>query len=1002
MKKYNPAKIEPKWQKFWEKNPKLYAAEDGSRKRKFYCLSMFPYPSGEGLHVGHAESYTATDIYARMKRMQGFNVLYPIGWDAFGLPAENYAIKIKTHPAESTEKSIKNYTRQLNALGLSYDWSREIDSSSPEYYRFTQWFFLLLYKQGLAYRQKARANWCPSCRTTLANEQVVAGRCERCESLVIQKKLDQWFFKITKYADQLLADLVKVDWPESIKEIQRNWIGRSRGMELIFELKKVTSKEEKFFSDSEKNNLEIAAKLQNIPTAARVKVFTTRPDTIFGATFMVLAPDGESLKQLYKLAANKNKIKAYRLGALRKNEMQRTQLNREKTGIPLRGLIAVNPVSGRPIPVWVGDYVMGDYGSGAIMAVPAHDERDFEFAMRHNLPVERVIYQEKKYWAFLNLSFLRNSRKVLETLKDRYPLQALNIIGKGYRVSPVKTQKSKLPYGIAVEMNGANEVGEYIKIIQPELKANFWSEIAGGKYLQFVFAKEVVRDNSEEEKKKLQHCLKNAVKLLSGRNSFDPRLNLVKKVIGEKDFYADYIFWTIPVTALRAAVCYAEKSGRVFNSPLINGVSVEKGWERICKWARERNIGRGIVNYRLRDWLVSRQRYWGAPIPIIYCAKCGTVPVPEKDLPVELPREVDFVPTGESPLKNLKSFYQTKCPKCGGEARREVDTMDTFVCSSWYYYRYLDPKNDKEFAGQDKIRRFMPVDLYVGGVEHAVLHLLYSRFFTKFLRDTGYVDFPEPFLKLRNQGIVLGPDHNKMSKSKGNVINPDQIIAELGADTLRLYEMFMGPLEEMKPWDPKGIMGVRRFLEKVWEMQGKVQSVKHAPYFDTRYKVQSQESGDTVNNNLKIKKILHQTIKKVTDDIEALAFNTAISQMMILVNEWRAEKEIDRSEFELFLRILAPFAPHLAEEIWEELGNKNSIFAAEWPRPQEKFLVTDEVTLVVQINGKKRDAIKISPNITEAEAKKIVLALPRIKDYLGGKILRRWVYIPGKIVNIVT
>jgi leucyl-tRNA synthetase len=991
MKSYNPQKIEPKWQKYWRKNSRLFAAEDNSRKRKFYCLCMFPYPSGEGLHVGHAESYTATDIFARLKRMQGFNVLYPIGWDAFGLPAENYAIKIKTHPAESTQKSIENYTRQLHMLGLSYDWSREIDSSSPEYYRFTQWFFLLLYKRGLAYRKKARANWCPSCRTTLANEQVTAGRCERCESLVIQKKLDQWFFRITRYADRLLSDLSKIDWPESIKEMQKNWIGRSKGMELVFELKKVTSKEERFFCDSQKNNLEIAAKLRNIPTAARVKVFTTRPDTLFGATFMVLAPDGETLKKLYKYATNKSKLKAYRLSALRKNELQRTQLNREKSGVPFRGLMAVNPATGRPIPLWAGDYVMGDYGSGAIMAVPAHDERDFEFAMRHNLPVERVIYQEKKYWAFLNLSFLKSSRKVLAELEKKYPLQALNLDKKGYRVYPFKSETSKLPYGVLTEITGAVGIKGYIKIVQPELKANFWSEIAGGKYFQFVFAKEVLRDNSEEEKKRLRNCLKKAVGILSKRSSFDPRLSLIKSVLQKKNFYADYFLWTIPVVTFRLAVCYTERFGRVFNSPLINGVSVEKGWERVTRWAEEKNIGRKMVNYRLRDWLISRQRYWGAPIPIVYCEKCGIVPVPEKDLPVELPKKVDFAPTGESPLKNLESFYKAKCPRCGGEARREIDTMDTFVCSSWYYYRYLDPKNDKEFAGQDKVRRFMPVDLYIGGVEHAVLHLLYSRFFTKVLQDAGYVDFSEPFLKLRNQGIILGPDHNKMSKSKGNVTNPDQIVAELGADTLRLYEMFMGPLEEMKPWDPKGIMGVRRFLEKVWEMQEKVEN-SHTPPLEAE--LLSKE-------DLNVKRMLHRTIKKVTEDIESLSFNTAISQMMILANEWRAQKEIDRSDFELFLRILAPFAPHLAEEIWEGLGNKNSIFAAEWPQPKEQFLITDEVTLVVQINGKKRDAINLPTDISETEARKIILALPKIKIYLGDKILRRWVYIPGKVVNIV-
>lgn len=983
MKKYSPRKIEVKWQKRWSKESKIWSADDRSKKRKYYCLSMFPYPSGDGLHVGHVESYTATDIFSRYKRMQGFNVLYPMGWDAFGLPAENYAIKHGIHPAKTTAQNIAHFTKQMKSLGLSYDWTREIDSSSPEYYKWTQWFFLFLYKRGLAYKAKAKVNWCPNCQTSLANEQVVSGRCERCDTEVTQKYLEQWFFKITDYADRLIADLEKVDWPVSIKETQKNWIGRSEGAEIVFELKKVEKGREKYLDTTCYSNIEVAAELKKYPTIAEIKVFTTRPDTLFGSTFAVLAPDGEITKQVEKFVRNKAKLRAYQLTASRKNELQRTELNKEKTGICLDGLVAVNPANNHAMPVWVADYVMGNYGSGAIMAVPAHDDRDFEFAFRHGLPVERVIFQEQKHLAYLDLSYVKNYKETLSKFQEEFNISYLMLEKNGFSVTVKVPAK---PYGLIIEFKDEKQLNKYVKLIQPELKKNLWSEIVGGKYLSFVFDNEVLKDDSDEGAEKIKRAITDGYKKLSKRKKFDPRLTLLKNVLEHKNFVSDFVPWTVPVKSWKELICFSEKNGQIINSANLTGMSVERGSEKSIQWLEEKGIGRKAISYRLRDWLVSRQRYWGSPIPIVYCEKCGIVPVSEKDLPVKLPHNVDFTPTGESPLKKLKSFLETKCPKCGESAQREVDTMDTFVCSSWYYYRYSDPKNEKEFASQEKIRRFMPVDLYIGGAEHAVLHLLYSRFFTKALKDAGYVDFSEPFLKLRNQGIILGPDSNKMSKSKGNVINPDEIIAEHGADSLRLYEMFMGPLEDMKPWDTQGILGVRRFLEKVWQLQEKIVI---------------QKSDDLSEEDIKLKKLLHRTIKKVSEDIESLAFNTAVSQMMILVNESKKSESILKGDFSLLVKILAPFAPHIAEEIWGNLGNPQSVFLEDWPIADPEFLKTDEMTIVIQINGKKRDSVNVPTNTNEDQVRKNILALPKVKKYLKGKVIRKWIYVPGKIVNIV-
>lgn len=800
---YNHLEIEPKWQKRWDES-KLYRADDSDTKReKLYVLDMFPYPSGAGLHVGHPEGYTATDIVSRKARMQGKNVLHPMGWDAFGLPAENHAIKTGIHPDENTDSNIKTFTRQIKALGFSYDWEREITTSKPDYYRFTQWWFLFLYKQGLAYQKEAAVNWCGDCQTVLANEQVIDGKCDRCKNPVIQKKMKQWFFRITDFLEKkgdtsgLLDGLDKIDWPESTKTGQRNWIGKSEGAEVDFAI-----------SNSDE----------------KLKVFTTRPDTLFGATFMVVAPEHSMIQNLKSEITNWKAVEKYLEEASRKTELAR-QAEKEKTGVKLEGVSAINPVNGKETPIFVADYVLMGYGTGAIMAVPAHDSRDFEFAQKFKIPVIEV-------------------------------------------VKAPKGMEEKCFTGDGVAINS----GEFDGLQTPEVK---------------------------------------------------------KKIIAK-----------------------LEKAG----------------------------VGKSKITYKMRDWLVSRQRYWGAPIPIIHCEKCGAIPVEEKDLPVKLPTDVDFHPTGESPLVISKSFHAgVTCPKCGGSARRECDTMDTFVCSSWYYFRYADPKNSKEFASKELLKQWLPVDLYVGGAEHTVLHLLYSRFFTKAAHAAGLIQFDEPFLKLRHQGMILGEDSQKMSKSLGNVINPDEIVKEFGADTLRMYEMFMGPFEGSCPWSTKGVIGLRRLLEKVWRLYEKV-----------------SDSKDT-----KLEKTLHKTIKKVSEDIDSFGFNTAISQMMIFVNEATGEKEFPRAFAEKFLLLLAPFAPHFTEELWENLGNKDSIHSQPWPKFDAKLTVDSTITLAIQVNGKLRDTIEVAADISKEEAIQLAKASPNAAKWLEGNTIKKEIYVTGKLVSFV-
>ena len=803
MRRYNPSKFERKWQKYWEKE-KIFKASDRSKKPKFYVLDMFPYPSAYGIHVGHMKGYTFSDVIAKKKIMEGKNVLHPMGYDAFGLPAENYAIKTGIHPKISTFKAIKNIKRQLISAGYGYDWEREINSCLPEYYKWTQWFFLKLYENNLAYKKKAPVNWCPNCKTVLANEQVIEGRCERCGTLVEKKYLEQWFFKITKYANRLLKDLDKIDWPEKIKTMQRNWIGRSEGAEIDFKI---------------------------VNQKSKIKVFTTRADTLFGCTYVVIAPEHEIILNLKSQISNFKEVEKYIEKAKRKTETVRTTEDKEKTGVELKGIKVINPVNNEKIPVFVADYVVTEYGTGAIMAVPCHDQRDYLFAKKYNLPM--------------------------------------------------------------------------VEVIKPKDGKSF---------------------------------------------------------IQNKAF---------------------EEDGILINSGKFSGMSSEKARKEIVKWLMKKGLARFSVQYKLRDWLVSRQRYWGAPIPIIYCPYCGQVPVPEKDLPVKLPNIKDFKPTGDgrSPLAKSERFVNCKCPKCNRPAKRETDTLDTFVCSSWYYLRYTDPHNQKEFASKRKIKKWLPVDLYIGGAEHAVMHLLYARFFAKFMKDIGLIDFDEPFLKLFNQGIIYYKGA-KMSKSKGNVINPDEFIKKYGADTLRVYELFMGPADQATEWSDKGVIGVYRFLQRVWKLQ---------------YKSLTPNKTE----DLALSKILHKTIKKVTQDIDNFRFNTAVSSLMILTNELEKQKYLTSNTYCTFLKLLAPFAPHLAEELWQRLGHKKSIFKEKWPEYDVRLVKEDTFDLIIQINGKVRDKVEVPIGIDKLEAEKIALNREKIKKWIGKNKIKKVIYIENKLINIV-
>ncbi|MEQ8199944.1 MAG: leucine--tRNA ligase [Syntrophomonadaceae bacterium] len=819
---YDFKSIEPKWQKYWAQHSFFKVFEDPARP-KYYDLEMFPYPSGN-LHMGHVRNYAIGDVVARFKSMNGFNVLHPMGWDAFGLPAENAAIKHGAHPARWTYANIENMKSQLKTLGISYDWDRELASCKPDYYKFTQWMFLKLYDNGLAYKKSAAVNWCPSCQTVLANEQVVDGACERCDTVVTKRKLAQWFFKITDFAQRLLDDLDKLPgWPDKVKIMQRNWIGRSEGCQ--FDLQIENSRE-------------------------TMTVFTTRPDTVFGITYMVLAPEHPLVEKISQGSPQEEQVKEFVQRIQFLSEVERTSTEIEKEGV-FTGAYAINPMNGDRIPIWIANYVLMDYGTGAIMAVPAHDQRDFEFARKYGLPVKVVI---------------------------------------------------KAP-------------------------------------------------DSPAEGDSMQEAY--------------------------------------------------EEDGVMVNSGAFDGLGVEEGKQKVITYMREKGIGLGTVNFRLRDWLISRQRYWGCPIPMVYCEQCGLLPVPEADLPVILPEDVEFRPSGESPLNYVESFYQTECPSCGGPARRETDTMDTFVCSSWYFDRFCDPHNDTLPFSKESVDYWMPVDQYIGGVEHAILHLMYSRFFTKFLYDHGFLPCDEPFTNLLTQGMVL-KDGSKMSKSKGNVVSPEDIISTYGADTARLFILFASPPERDLEWSDQGVEGSSRFLNRVWRVVNSC-----AAYIrDIRPPAQfSPLEGEARQLRYKT----HATIKKVSDDIELrFNFNTAISAIMELNNMLTAYLDQDEQDLsvlkeavETMIVLLSPFSPHICEELWQICGHRDSVSVQSWPRCDAEALVQDEIEIAVQISGKVRERIMVPTGISEAELKELALAQPKIQELLAGKQIVKTIVVPGKLVNVV-
>ena len=796
---YNHRAIEQKWQKIWD-DEKAFAATDDYSKPKYYALVEFPYPSGQGLHVGHPRPYTALDIVARKRRMQGYNVLYPMGWDAFGLPTENYAIKNKIHPRIVTENNVKHFKQQLHSLGYSFDWDREINTTDPQYYKWTQWIFLKLFKEGLAYKSEMPINWCTSCKVGLANEEVVNGVCERCGSPVVRKVKSQWMLKITDYAEKLLEGLEDVDYIERVKVSQKNWIGKSQGAEVEFQ---VAGKEEK------------------------LTVYTTRPDTLFGATYMVVSPEHPMLDKYKEDIKNWDAIQDYREQAAKKSDFERSELAKEKTGVAIDGLSAINPVNEKELPIWVSDYVLMSYGTGAIMAVPAHDTRDWEFAKKFDLPIIEVV--------------------------------------------------------------------------------------AGG-------------ENVQEEA------------------------------------YTDVA------------------SGKLINSGFLDGLEVAEAKKKMIAFLEEKGIGKSKTNFKLRDWVFSRQRYWGEPIPIVKCEKCGYVPLPESELPLELPDVDSYMPTdnGESPLAAMTDWVNTTCPCCGGPAQRETDTMPQWAGSSWYFLRYTDPKNTEALASKEALKYWLPVDWYNGGMEHTTLHLLYSRFWHRFLYDQGVVPTKEPYQKRTSHGMILGENGEKMSKSRGNVVNPDDIVMDYGADTLRTYEMFIGAFDLSASWSENGVKGCRRFLDRVWKLQEiLVDGNEYRSAFETK---------------------MHQTIQKVSSDFENLKYNTAIAAMMSLLNDFYKEGSINRAEFKTFLILLNPVAPHITEEIWENCGYEGRVYAQTWPEFDEAKTVEDTIELPVQINGKTRAVVTLPADVDKDTA--IAAGKELIADKLTGTIVKE-IYVPGRIINIV-
>ncbi len=928
---YNPLKIESKWQKRWEASG-LYATHVDPNRPKHYALTMLPYTSGD-LHIGHWYAMVPSDTRARFMRMKGYNVFFPIGFDAFGLPAENAAIKQGIHPKEWTMKNIENMRRQLRSMGAMWAWDREAITCLPGYYKWTEWFFLKFLEMGLAYRKRAPVDFCPTCNTTLAREQVWGEdrHCERCGTPVIKKDLAQWFFRITDYAEELLEGLDKIDWPERVKTMQRNWIGRSEGATVTFHSE------------------------QGDP----IEIFTTRPDTLWGATFMVLAPEHPLVDKL-TTEDHQKEVEAYRFAASRQSEIERLATDREKSGVFI-GAYAVNPVNYERIPIWIADYVMMTYGTGAIMAVPAHDERDFAFALKFGLPIVPVIDR---------------TDDVAKSLVRPHAARDIDALAAQLASDGISCERGMVDTpgdGLYVTLKGEDQIARYVSLVQEAIAPEAWVEIVGMRWTFIFDDGKRALDSVESDREILARCQA----LDSSARSF----RTVMEMLSSVPFFQD--------------VLYHAEYGTMTNSGPFTGTPGDRARNDVIAWLDERGIGHSKVNYRLRDWLISRQRYWGAPIPIVYCEKCGTVPVPIEDLPVLLPDDAAFMPTGESPLKYHEGFLNTTCPRCGGPAQRETDTMDTFLCSSWYHYAYVSPYYDGDVPfDPEKGAYWLPVDQYTGGIEHATMHLMYTRFFTKVMRDMGLVDFDEPMLRLFTQGIILGEDNEKMSKSRGNVVNPDDYVGTLGADSVRAFLMFLGPWELGGSWSSTGIEGVSRFLKRVW-----------------RVCLQQRETPDTPPDELAVvslRRETHQTIISVTKDIEAFKFNTALASLMAFNNclvkaartdVWGSEAW-DEAVQSLVL-LLAPFVPHIAEELWERMGGEYSVHDQAWPVGDPSLAAEDVITLAVQINGKVRGRIVVPATVSQETAREQALAHPNVSRHLEGLTVRKVIYVPGRIVNIV-